>query len=465
MTLIQSVSGIRGTIGGVPGQNLTPPDMVKFATGYAQWLTQRYPNQNIHVILGRDARPSGPSLANMVAHTLAFCGIQVTDLGLSTTPTVEMAVPAYKAQGGIILTASHNPVEWNALKLLNEKGEFLSAADGQALMELVQQGGNPYVDVAQLGSVKLADAFIDEHVDQIVQHPFVLQESIAAANFSVSINGVHSSGGVALPILLKALGVNQIHNPYGTPTGRFPHNPEPLPEHLEGYCRQVKESGADVGFVVDPDVDRLAIVCEDGSFFGEEYTLVAMADYLLAKRPGPVVSNLSSSRALADVAAWHGCERFTSAVGEVHVVQKMKEVGAVLGGEGNGGVIFPDLHYGRDALIGVALFLSFIAETGLKPTQIRAKYPAYAMSKRKVNLEGKTPADEVLQQLTSQYAQEDIQTIDGLWINRGNAWVHVRKSNTEPILRIYTEAPNQEMADNLAEEMLNHIQQLSPSKV
>jgi phosphomannomutase len=459
MTLIQSVSGIRGTIGGASGSNLTPTDAVRFASAYGHWLQQRHPQPNVAVVIGRDARPSGPMISNLVGQTLIGMGIQVIDLGLSTTPTVEMAVPFYAAQGGIILTASHNPVEWNALKLLNEKGEFLSAEDGQALMS-IDPADILFASVQALGSIQQPGDFMDQHIDAILKHPLVNVEAIRKARFRVSVNGVHSSGGVAVPKLLEKLGVIYIHNPYGEPSGKFPHNPEPLPEHLTTYCSMVKGESVHLGVVVDPDVDRLALVDENGAFFGEENTLVAIADYVLGLRPGPVVSNLSSSRALSDIAKKYGCQRFTSAVGEVHVVAKMKEVGAVLGGEGNGGVILPDLHYGRDALAGIALLLSHMAVNQVRLSDLKAMYPEYVMVKSKVQAGPHLNTQEILANLAEQLADLNPLTIDGLWFEKEEGWIHIRRSNTEPIFRIYTEALTKETAEayaKLAHDWLNAL--------
>jgi len=451
MTLIQSVSGIRGTIGGAAGNNLTPTDAVRFASVYGQWLQRRHPQPNISVVIGRDARPSGPMISNLVSQTLIGMGIQVIDLGLSTTPTVEMAVPFYSAQGGIILTASHNPVEWNALKLLNEKGEFLSAQDGQALLS-IDPSDILFASIQGLGSILQPGDFIDQHIDAILKHPLVNLEAIRKARFRVSVNGVHSSGGVAVPKLLEKLGVIYIHNPYGEPTGKFPHNPEPLPEHLSTYCTMVKAESVHLGVVVDPDVDRLALVDENGDFFGEENTLVAIADYVLGIQPGPVVSNLSSSRALSDIAKKYGCQRYTSAVGEVHVVAKMKEVGAVLGGEGNGGVILPDLHYGRDALAGIALLLSHLAVNQLRLSDLKAMYPKYEMVKSKVHAGQHLNTESLLAKLAERLSDLNPLTIDGLWFEKEEGWIHIRRSNTEPIFRIYTEARTLETAEAYAKQ-------------
>jgi phosphomannomutase len=451
MPIIKSVSGIRGTIGGVPGENLCPPDMVAFATAYATWLKNRFPGELYYgVVIGRDARPSGPLLSQIVSATLNACGIHVWDLGITTTPTVEMAVPAYKAQGGIILTASHNPVEWNALKLLNEKGEFLSAEDGRALLEIVDEEAAEYAPIYGIGQTKNEPDFLKEHIEAILNLPLVDKKAIEKANFRIAIDAVNSSGGIAIPMLLDALGVSDYRNPYGEPTGQFPHNPEPLPENLKTFMEYVKQEHADLGIVVDPDVDRLALVCEDGTFFGEEYTLVAVSDYILQSNPGPVVSNLSSSRALTDIASKYGVHRHVSAVGEVHVVKKMKEVNAVIGGEGNGGIIYPELHYGRDALVGIALFLSYLAKKRIKVSELRSLYPSYAMAKLKADLPKGTDPSEILDKLSLMYGDFPQNHEDGLYLDLGEEWLHLRRSNTEPIIRIYAESKTQENADALA---------------
>lgn len=462
MALIKSVSGIRGTIGGTPGNNLTPTDIIAFSSGYAAWLKNRFKNQSpLRVVIGRDARPSGEMVSSLVAHTLTGCGIEVINLGLSTTPTVEMAIPEYLAHGGIILTASHNPVQWNALKLLNEKGEFISAEDGAELLRLSENPGDIYVPVDQLGHVSNTGNFIREHIEKILKLPLVNREAIEKAEFSISVDAVHSTGGIAIPMLLEALGVKKIDNPYGEPHGRFPHNPEPLPEHLAGFFQRVKDVNADLGIVVDPDVDRLALVCEDGTFFGEEYTLVAVADYVLSKTPGPVVSNLSSSRALSDIAEKYGCKRHVSAVGEVHVVRKMKETGAILGGEGNGGIIYPELHYGRDALVGIALFLSFLAEKNVKMSELKAGYPEYHMAKLKIDLPAGLNVDHILNQMAEKYAHYTVLRDDGVWIDFGKSWAHLRKSNTEPIIRVYTECRSAAEAAELGNDIKNQVEHLA----
>ena len=454
MPLIKSISGIRGTIGGQTGEALTPVDAVNFAAAYAAWLRTHNTAARLKVVLGRDARISGPVLDKLVCGTLMACGIDVVNLGLATTPTVEMAVVWEKANGGIILTASHNPKEWNALKLLNEKGEFLSAADGEALLRLVEKQAFEFVDVDRLGAIKYDESYTDKHIKAVCQHPLVDVEAIYKAGFKVVLDAVNSVGGIAIPKLLKNLGV-QVVEMYCEPTGEFPHNPEPLPEHLTEISKRVVAEQADCGIVVDPDVDRLAIVSENGEMFGEEYTLVAVADYVLSHRKGNTVSNLSSSRALRDITEKHGGQHFASAVGEVHVVSQMKACQAVIGGEGNGGIILPDLHYGRDALIGIALFLSHLAHKGLKCSELRAEYPNYFISKNKIELTPDVNVDALLENLKKAYSQHRITDRDGIRIDfdEVRSWVHLRKSNTEPIIRIYAEAANLEAADNLAEEI------------
>lgn len=463
MTLIKSISGIRGTIGGEPGQNLTPLDAVQFAAAYARWLrdTASPEGKNIRVVIGRDARPSGPILQALVQNTLLASGLEVIDLGPTTTPTVEMAVVAEEAQGGIILTASHNPVEWNALKLLNHRGEFISAEDGQALLALIDQAAFDFVPVQELGTVREGAQALEEHLDAILALPYVDVEAIRAADLYVSIDAVNSTGGIALPRLLERLGVSRMELLYCEPNGRFPHNPEPLAQHLGEIMQVTHEKGCDLGLVVDPDVDRLALIDEQGQMFGEEYTLVAAADYLLQQRKGPVVSNLSSSRALRNVAEKHGTEYHASAVGEVNVVATMKAVGAVIGGEGNGGVILPELHYGRDALVGVALILSYLAKSGKKLSDLRREYPAYFMAKNKAQLTPDMDVDQLLAAVAQRYQGENVNTIDGVKIDFTEKWVHLRKSNTEPIIRIYTEAQSQEEADALAGKFTAELESLA----
>lgn len=455
MTLIKSISGIRGTIGGGVGQNLTPLDIVRFTSAYAEWLKQRNNGKRCRVAVGRDARISGEMVNNLVIGTLMGCGIDVFNLGLATTPTVEMAVIHKKTDGGIILTASHNPRQWNALKLLNEKGEFLSDADGRKVLEIADSECFSYANIDNLGTANQEYSFIDEHIEHIINLKYVDTKSIEKANFRVAIDCVNSVGGVALPRLLKALGVKDIIELYTDPTGDFPHNPEPLPEHLSEISKLIKERKADVGFVVDPDVDRLAIINEDGTMFGEEYTLVACADYVLSQNPGNTVSNLSSTAALRDITLKYGKEYSASAVGEVNVVTKMKEVNAVIGGEGNGGVILPELHYGRDALVGIALFLSLLAKSGKKCSEIRQQYPSYFISKNKLELKQKLNPDAVLERLMAKFSNERINTIDGLRIDFTEGWVHMRKSNTEPVIRIYAEAKSPSKANELAQLVIN----------
>ncbi|HOK60915.1 MAG TPA: phosphoglucosamine mutase [Tenuifilum sp.] len=454
MTLIKSISGIRGTIGGRVGENLTPVDIVRFTAAYAEWLKQRNNGKRYGVAVGRDARISGEMVNNLVIGTLLGCGVDVLNLGLATTPTVEMAVIHEKTDGGIILTASHNPRQWNALKLLNEKGEFLSDTDGRKVLEIADSESFSFADIDNLGITDEEYSFIDEHIKHIINLKYVDTDAIGKANFRVAIDCVNSVGGIALPRLLKALGVKDIIELYTDPTGDFPHNPEPLPEHLTDISKVIKERRADVGFVVDPDVDRLAIINEDGTMFGEEYTLVACADYVLSQNPGNTVSNLSSTAALRDITLKYGKEYFASAVGEVNVVTKMKEVNAIIGGEGNGGVILPELHYGRDALVGIALFLSHLAKSRMKCTELRRQYPSYFISKNKIELKQGLNPDAVLERLKEKFSTEKINTIDGLRIDFAEGWVHMRKSNTEPIIRIYAEAQTAAKANELAQQII-----------
>ncbi|TNE28097.1 MAG: phosphoglucosamine mutase [Bacteroidetes bacterium] len=457
MTLIKSISGIRGTIGGAPGDALTPLDAVAFAGAYGTWLRNRRGVGRLKVVIGRDARPSGAMVSNLVSSTLLGLGIDVVDLGLSTTPTVEVMVPEFGADGGIILTASHNPINWNALKLLNEKGEFVNAEDGAEILRIAEAGEMNFAAVEELGTLSTYEHAIADHINQILALEDVDVEAITAANFTVAIDAVNSTGGLSIPPLLKALGVKNTIELYCEPTGIFPHNPEPLEKHLGDIMAKVKETKADVGLVVDPDVDRLALICEDGSMFGEEYTLVAVADYLLGRRSGAAVSNLSSSRALRDIAEKHGGSYSASAVGEVNVVTEMKAVNAVIGGEGNGGIIYPELHYGRDSLVGIALFLTHLAKTGMKTSELRASYPDYFMAKEKIELTPDLDVDAILAQAAETYSNEDVSTIDGVKINFEKSWVHLRKSNTEPIIRVYTEAPSLEEASALAERFINEL--------
>ena len=457
MTLIKSISGIRGTIGGKVDQGLTPIDAVKFAAAYGTWLAQQYPNQKLKVVIGRDARISGPMIAELVKQTLVGLGIDVIDLGLSTTPTVEVAVPMEAANGGIILTASHNPKQWNALKLLNHKGEFISGADGTALMEIAAKEAFDFAEVDELGSITPDQTYLDKHIQAILDLPLVDVKAIAAANFKVVVDAVNSSGGIFVPALLRALGVEHIEELYCEPTGHFPHNPEPLPEHLTELSETVKKKQAHLGITVDPDVDRLALVCEDGSMFGEEYTLVAVSDYILTHTPGPTVSNLSSTRALRDITEARGLLYEAAAVGEVNVVEKMKAIGAVIGGEGNGGIIYPELHYGRDSLVGIALFLSHLAHKNMSMTALRASYPNYVISKNKIDLDPKTDVDAVLASMAARYKDFEVDTTDGVKIYIEKEWVHLRKSNTEPIIRIYAESKDEAAANALAQRIVAEI--------
>lgn len=459
MTLIKSISGIRGTIGGKVNDNLTPIDAVKFAAAYGSWMKSKSNKQKYTVVIGRDARISGQMISQLVSSTLIGLGVDVIDLGLSTTPTVEVMVTHLNADGGIILTASHNPKQWNALKLLNEKGEFVSADDGAEILKLAEDEDFDFAEVDDLGKYELNDEGIGIHIQKILELPLVNAEAIAKKKFKVVIDAVNSTGGIAIPPLLDKLGVEYVKL-YCEPTGHFPHNPEPLKEHLTDISKLVVEENADFGIVVDPDVDRLAIISEDGEMFGEEYTLVAVADYVLSKTPSPTVSNLSSSRALKDVTNSHEQEYFASAVGEVNVVTKMKEVGAKIGGEGNGGIIYPELHYGRDSLVGIALFLSHLAEKDMKVSELRASYPAYFMGKMKIELTPEIDVDNLLDQIQEKYKNEEISTVDGVKIDFENEWVHLRKSNTEPIIRIYTEASTQEKADALGHRFIDEMKSM-----
>ena len=449
MPLIKSISGIRGTIGGKVDTGLTPIDAVKFAAAYGTWLKARNNNQKVTVVIGRDARLSGQMISDLVCSTLIGLGIDVVNLGLSTTPTVEIAVPMEKANGGIILTASHNPKQWNALKLLNEKGEFISAKEGQDLLAIAESDAFDFAEVDDLGEITTNDTYLQKHIDAVLALPLVDKEAVRAANFKIVVDAVNSSGGIFVPALLRALGVTQVTELYCEPTGHFPHNPEPLPEHLTDLAAKIKETGADLGITVDPDVDRLAMVCEDGSMFGEEYTLVAVGDYVLQHTPGATVSNLSSTRALRDVTESKGLKYYAAAVGEVNVVEKMKAVNAIIGGEGNGGIIYPESHYGRDALVGIALFLTHLAKSGMKTSELRDSYPKYVISKNKIELTPDINVDEILKNVAEKYAHEEVDTTDGVKIYIGNEWVHLRKSNTEPIIRVIAEAPDTGMAQDL----------------
>lgn len=459
MTLIKSISGIRGTIGGKPGDGLSPLDVVKFTSAYAEWLKRQSEDQ-LKVVVGRDARISGLMVENLVISTLTAMGIDVINLGLSTTPTVEIAVPLENAQGGIILTASHNPKQWNALKLLNYKGEFISSQDGEDLLDIAESEDFTYSDVDDLGSITLNDEYFDIHIKEVLKHDLVDVDAIKSAEFKVALDAVNSTGGIVLPRLLNALGVNTVYKLFCEPNGQFPHNPEPLPENLTDLSKTVIEKKADIGIVVDPDVDRLALVCEDGSMFGEEYTLVAVADYILSQRKGNTVSNMSSTRALRDVTEKAGGKYFAAAVGEVNVVNQMKAKNAIIGGEGNGGVIFPELHYGRDALIGIALILTHMAKTGKSAKQLRKSYPNYHISKNKIELTPEIDVDLILKKMEAKYTHENINTTDGVKIDFAEEWVHLRKSNTEPIIRIYSESSNEEKAESLAQKIISEIKEI-----
>lgn len=454
MTLIKSISGIRGTIGGRPGESLTPIDVVKFTAAFASIIQEKNKGKRMKFVIGRDARISGKMIEQLVISTLTGMGIDVVNGGLSTTPTIEMAVTLYKADAGIILTASHNPKQWNALKLLNEKGEFISAAEGQKVLELAENEDFTFAEVDELGAVEETDELIAEHIKEILKLPLVDKESIEKANFTVVVDAVNSTGGFAIPEMLKAVGVKNIIELYCEPNGHFPHNPEPLPENLTEISKLVLQNKADLGIVVDPDVDRLALVMENGDMFGEEYTLVAVADHILENTPGNTASNLSSTRALRDVTEKYNGQYFASAVGEVNVVDKMKAENAVIGGEGNGGIIYPALHYGRDALVGVALFLTLLAKRKMKVSELRLTYPNYFISKNKAEFEPGTNLEVMFDKIKSHYSNNPISTIDGVKIEFPDGWVHLRPSNTEPILRIYAESTSMEKADGYAKDII-----------
>lgn len=462
MALIKSISGIRGTIGGAPGEGLSPVDVVKFTSAYGTFIRQNKTVPSNTIVIGRDARISGPMVSTLVEQTLLALGFDVTDIGLATTPTVELAVMNEKAAGGIIVTASHNPRQWNALKLLNAKGEFLNAAEGARILELAEAEAFNFADIDGVGKLTKVAAYEDRHIADIMALPLVNKKAIEQANFSVAIDCVNSVGGIVLPKLLATLGVKTVYPLYCEPNGEFPHNPEPLPENLTEIAQLVKNKKADLGFVVDPDVDRLAIINEDGSMFGEEYTLVAVAEYVLSKKSGNTVSNMSSSRALRDVTEALGGTYSASAVGEVNVVERMKATAAPIGGEGNGGVIFPELHYGRDALVGIALFLSHLAEKKCSCSALRNSYPQYYISKNKIELTPSIDVDAILAQMEKKYAHENISTIDGVKINfeAQKEWVHLRKSNTEPIIRIYSESQSEAKAAELANKIISDIKSL-----
>lgn len=458
MTLIKSISGIRGTLGGIPSENLTPLDIVRFTSAYAQWL--QHENKGLlTVVTGRDARISGSMVHSLVNQTLVGMGVNVIDLGLSTTPTVAVAVPLEQAQGGIILTASHNPKQWNALKLLNGDGEFINSDAGATILEFAKEEAFQYAAVENLGMIQIKDDYIDRHIDAVLALERVNATEIKKSDFTIVVDGVNSSGGIAIPKLLDKLQLTSVKI-HCTPNGMFPHNPEPLKEHLGDLCQAVIDQKADLGIAVDPDVDRLVFVDEKGVLFGEEYTLVACADYLLSKESGPTVSNLSSTRALADLTNILGGTYTASAVGELNVVTEMKRVGALIGGEGNGGVIYPALHYGRDALVGVALFLSLLVERKVKVSELRSSYPSYFMSKKKITLQKGMDVDALLERMSEAYKNEKISTLDGVKIDFKDAWVHLRKSNTEPIIRVYTEAKSESDASSLADRFIEEIKQL-----
>ncbi|WP_281671584.1 phosphoglucosamine mutase [Rikenella microfusus] len=461
MTLIKSISGIRGTIGGTPGDALTPIDLVKFTASYSQWLkeTVAADGRRLRVVVGRDARLSGQMVSDIVEGTLMASGVDVIAIGLATTPTTEMAVTGHGADGGIILTASHNPKQWNALKLLNAKGEFLNAAEGQRVLEIADTEAYTFPEIDGIGSVIVRESYDKQHIDAVLALPLVDVEAVRQAKFKVVVDAVNSVGGIVMPALLKAMGVEVVELNC-TPDGKFAHNPEPIPEHLTEISALVPASGADLGVVVDPDVDRLALINEDGTMFGEEYTLVAVADYVLSKTPGNTVSNLSSSRALADVTARYGGSYAAAAVGEVNVVAKMRETDAVIGGEGNGGVIYPALHSGRDALVGVALLLTYLAKTGKKLSELKATYPAYYISKNRIDLVPGTDVDGILARMKAKYASEKVNDIDGVKIDFPTEWVHLRKSNTEPIIRIYAESRDKASAEALANRIIADIKSL-----
>lgn len=459
MALIKSISGIRGTIGGKPGEGLSPLDVVKFTAGYAEWARQNSKNKKLKIVVGRDARISGEMVSSLVISTLVGMGCNVVNIGLATTPTTEIAVTEEQADGGLIITASHNPKQWNALKLLNSEGEFLDAAEGAKVLQFAESENFLFAEVDDLGAVTEKD-YLDAHIKKVLELELVDKDAIEAAGFHVAVDAVNSVGGIAMPALLRALGVKEILEINCEPTGHFAHTPEPLPENLVETSELVKKSNADIGFVVDPDVDRLAVINEDGSMFGEEYTLAAVGDYVLSKTPGNTVSNLSSSRVLRDVTEKYGQKYFASAVGEINVVIKMKEVNAVFGGEGNGGVIYPANHYGRDALAGAALFLTYLAKTGLKCSELRKTYPDYYMSKNKIELTPEIDIDNILMKIKEKYSQEEITDIDGVKIDFEESWVHLRKSNTEPVIRIYSEAKSPEAAEKLAEKIISEVEEI-----
>lgn len=460
MALIKSISGIRGTIGGKPGEGLTPVDIIKFTAAYGSWLQKRFQSSALNVVVGRDARRSGSMVSSLIINTLSGLGINVTDLGLATTPTVEVAVTGSSSHGGIIVTASHNPEEWNALKLLNENGEFLSAEDGNEVLDIAESDDYIFAGVDSIGSITQDDSWGNRHIEQILGLSLVDTAAIRSSGFTVAIDCVNSVGGIIIPQLLRSLGVEKIIELNTEPNGRFAHNPEPLPQNLEDISNLVKETRADVGFVVDPDVDRLAIICEDGSMFGEEYTLVAVSDYVLKHTPGNTVSNMSSTRALKDVTEGYGYQYFSAAVGEVNVVEEMKKKMAVIGGEGNGGVIYPALHYGRDALVGIALFLTHLATSKMRCSDLRKLYPDYVISKKKLSLSPDKEFSSILNELKSHFREYKTDERDGLRIEHDHGWVQIRKSNTEPIIRIYAEGRTRDEADSLADQIIEIVKKV-----
>lgn len=462
MSLIKSISGIRGTIGGFHGANLTPEDIMKYTAAFGQWVIETSGCRK--VVIGRDARISGQMVNNIVCGTLQSIGIDVVDLGLSTTPTVELAVYDERAGGGIIITASHNPKQWNALKLLNAQGEFISAKAGEEVLRIAEAKSVEYADVNSLGSYTTNDTYIDKHIEKILALKLVDIKAIRARKFKVAIDCVNSTGGIAIPKLLKALGVEEVIELYVEPTGQFPHNPEPLPENLGDLANTVRKYKCDLGIAVDPDVDRLALVSESGEMFGEEYTLVAVSDYILGQKKGNTVSNMSSTRALRDVTEKYGCEYHASAVGEVNVVQKMREEKAVIGGEGNGGIIYPELHYGRDAMVGVALFLTHLAKSGKTASILRSTYPSYHISKKKIDLDTSVNIDALFDEIEKKYSNYEVSTIDGVKIQFDKDWVHLRRSNTEPIIRIYAESNSETTSDNIANQIMKDLQYFSNGK-
>ena len=458
MTLIKSISGIRGTIGGNVGDSFTPIDIVKFTSAYAKFISLQ-DNESNKIVIGRDARLSGFFVSNIVSGTLIGCGFDVVDIGLSTTPTVEVAVEKENAAGGIILTASHNPKQWNALKLLNNKGEFISSLDGQQILSIAENDDYSFSEIDTIGNYTYNDSHNQKHIDDVLNLDLVNVDLIKSKKFRVVLDAVNSTGGMLIPQLLEKLGVECVEL-YCDPNGNFPHNPEPLAENLTEISRKVIDEKANLGIVVDPDVDRLALICEDGSMFGEEYTLVSVADFVLSKTPGNTVSNLSSTRALSDITSKYDCKYYASAVGEVNVVEKMKECNAIIGGEGNGGIIYPSLHYGRDALVGIALFLTNLAEKNISCSQLRKSYPNYFISKNKIDLDPKTNIDNIFNILKKKYSEYDLNLIDGLKIDFDFGWVHLRRSNTEPIIRIYSESTSKEKSDSIAQEFINEIKEI-----